>query len=290
MSPHPGRPVAGNSTESGRSVTSKVVAILMTFADGEVHTLTEVARLAGIPTSTVHRLIGELSEWGVLERTEGSQYRIGGPLREICAGASRGPSLQERARRVMEDLSVVTHTPVRFGVLVDHRVRYIEKPATNRPVTTYSDGSAAPVHATAMGKAILAFSPPRTFDIVVSHGLTAYTAYTLTVAEELQKALAAIRLSRFAVSRCEWISGVCSVAVPVFGAGGKVLAALELTVRDLRTDLRAVHPVLAVAARGLSRELAGSSGLETGARALNGWPTSVTLTPERSDLRQPAGL
>jgi DNA-binding IclR family transcriptional regulator len=53
--------MAGNSTESGRSVTSKITSILMTFTEGSVHSLTEIARLAGLPVSTAHRLTSELA-------------------------------------------------------------------------------------------------------------------------------------------------------------------------------------------------------------------------------------
>jgi DNA-binding IclR family transcriptional regulator len=68
--------------------------------------------------------------------------------------------------------------------------------------------------------------------------------------------LAVIRLTRVAVSRCEFEQSVSAVAVPVFGAGGIAAAALELTVTDLRADQRLAQSVLTVAARGLSRELA----------------------------------
>ena len=61
--------MAGNSTESGRSVTSKITSILMTFTEGSVHSLTEIARLAGLPVSTAHRLTAELASWRLLERT-----------------------------------------------------------------------------------------------------------------------------------------------------------------------------------------------------------------------------
>lgn len=272
--------MAGNSLESGRSVTSKVVAILMTFTDGEVHTLTEVAKIAGIPTSTVHRLIGELAAWGVLERTDGSQYRVGAPLREICSHTSRTPNLQERGRRVLEDISLVAHAPVRLGVLTDSRVSYIEKTAVHRPASGYPQDSTAPIHASAMGKALLAFSPQATFDQVVSKGLKSYTPSTITSVDELAKALASVRLSRFAVSRSEWMPGLSALAVPVFGPGGKVLAAIEVTVRDLRTDLRTLHPVLVVAARGLSREMAVGNGYDRAARLLHrGWGASLSLAP-----------
>ena len=57
--------MAGNSAEPGRSVTSKVVAILLTFHDGNEHSLTEIARLTCLPVSTAHRLVTELAGWGV---------------------------------------------------------------------------------------------------------------------------------------------------------------------------------------------------------------------------------
>jgi hypothetical protein len=53
--------MAGNSIDAGRSVTSKVTAILMVFADDGVHTLTEIAGSAHLPTSTAHRLASERS-------------------------------------------------------------------------------------------------------------------------------------------------------------------------------------------------------------------------------------
>jgi DNA-binding IclR family transcriptional regulator len=282
--------MAGNAMESGRTVTSKVVAILMTFVDGEVHTLTEVARLAGIPTSTVHRLIGELAAWGVLERSEGSHYRVGGPLREICFHSARSPNLLERATRVMEDINLAVQTPVRFGMLVDHRVRFIEKVATHRPATSYADAATAPAHATAMGKVLLAFSSPADFELVVSKGLKGYTPHTLTSVEELHKSMASIRLSKLGLSRSEWILGVSALAVPVFGAGGRVVAALELAARDLRADLRALHPVLTVAARGHSRDVIGASGIDLTGRAHRAWRPPLRLAPAEAQHRQTANL
>ena len=108
--------MAGNSADSGRSVTSKVTAILMTFTGGSVHSLTEIARLAGLPISTAHRLASELAAWRILERTEDGYYRIGLPLRMIGTRASHPPNIQERAPRVMEDLSTATRTVARLGV------------------------------------------------------------------------------------------------------------------------------------------------------------------------------
>ena len=79
---------------------------------------------------------------------------------------------------------------------------------------------------------------------------------TVTDPDRLRQCLASIRLTRVAIARWELEPGVSGVAVPVFGSGGMAVAALALTVPNLRADLRTASSVLTIAARGLSRELA----------------------------------
>jgi DNA-binding IclR family transcriptional regulator len=250
--------MAGNSADAGRSVTSKVIAILLTFTNGSVFSLTEIARLAGLPISTAHRLATELVAWGMLERTHDGQYRVGMQLRAIAsepAPVQTPATIHERARRVMEDLSAAgSRATVRLGVLEGLEVAFIEKTAGNRPVSTVFEAATAPAHATAMGKALLAFSAPETVDLVIARGLKRYTPFTVTSPDRLRRALSTTRLTRVAVARRELELTGSAVAVPVFGTGGAVVAALELTVREPH-DLRLIQAPLIVAARGLSREL-----------------------------------
>ncbi len=250
--------MSGNSNDAGRSVTSKVIAILLTFADGNVYSLTEIARRTGLPVATTHRLAQEMAAWGMLERAEDGQYRIGMQLKAIASQAApMPPSLHERARRVLEDLAAAApRSTVRLGVLEGLDVAYIEKAEGNHPVSMVFESETLPAHATAMGKALLAFSSPHVVDGVVAKGLAWYTPFTLTSPERLRRALATIRLTRVAVSRRELDLSASAVAVPAFGAGGGVAAALELTVADPQ-DFRLVQPPLIVAARSLSRELHG---------------------------------
>jgi len=249
--------MAGNSADCGRSVTSKVIAILLSFTNGNVYSLTEIARLAGLPISTAHRLTSELAAWGILERTPDGQYRVGLQLKVIGSMAAPSPtSLHEKARRVMEDLSEAAgRASVRLGVLADNEMAFIEKLPGSRPVSMYYEAATAPAHATAMGKAVLAFSASDVVDAVVAHGLDQYTPFTLTTPERFRRALAVTRLTRVAVARRELNVRTSSVAVPVFAAGGAVVAALELEATTPQ-DLRRMQPPLVVAGRSLSRELA----------------------------------
>jgi DNA-binding IclR family transcriptional regulator len=253
--------MAGNSAEPGRSVTSKVVAILLTFHDGCEHSLTEIAQLTCLPVSTVHRLVTELTGWGVLERTDESRFRVGLPIKAIGSRASYTPAIIESARRVLEDLVTAARTRARLGILTDASVAYIEKRCDHGPVTTFAQTPRLPAHATAMGKALLAFSSAKMVDGIIAGGLKGFTPNTLTDPDQLRRCLASIRLTRVAISRWEFRHGESEVAVPVFGSGGMAVAALELEVPNLRADLQMTSSVLTVAARGLSRELAtGSHG------------------------------
>ena len=130
-------------------MTSKITSILMTFTEGSEHSLTEIARLAGLPVSTAHRLTSELAARRLLERTEDGQYRAGLPLRTIGSTVAAPPSIVERAPYVLEDLAAVTHCRARLGVLRELEVAYIQKQPGPQPATSFCAAATLPLHATA---------------------------------------------------------------------------------------------------------------------------------------------
>ena len=240
-------------------MTSKVAAILLTFqADGK-HSLTEIARLTGLPVSTAHRLVTELEGSGLLERTDDAEFQAGLPLQVFSCGTSSPPGIVEVTRRALEDLATATGARARLGILVGWQVAFIEKHCDHGPVTTFGKAPRLPAHATALGKALLAFSPAEVLDRIIANGLERYTPYTLTDPEKLRRCLATTRRTRVAFVRSEFKQGISAVAVPVFGAGGAAVAALEITVPNLCVDLQAANCVLTVAARGIARELVTSA-------------------------------
>src|SRR4051812_50004921 len=247
-------PVAGGATERGRSVASRVAAILMAFRSGGTHSLTELAGMAGLPISTTHRLVGELVSRRVLERTEAGGYRVGLPLRMI-GGLSfpTSPPLLERALEVMTDLATVTGTTVRAGVLDRRRLTVVE----TYPGRTVAGGFTevpTPPHASALGRVLLAFSPAEVMEEVVSASLAAAEGVAMSP-ERLRRLLATTRLTRVAVHR-DGGDGRYAVAVPVFGTGGALIAALEASAPDRASGFEQVRGALLVAAGSLSRQLA----------------------------------
>ena len=260
------RSMAGNSTDPGRSVTSKVTAILMAFTNGAVLSLTEIAGIAKLPTSTAHRLVSELLAWRLLERTENGGYRIGLPLRIIGKDATGHDTLTRailimRARPVLAELARTARTDVKLGALNGHEVVYLGQfgQGTLNPAGTDGGGAnalgpAPPAYATAIGKALIAFSPTSVVNRVIAEATQ--TGKPMVSPDNFRQARAIIRLTHIATARNENDGNGTTIAMPIFSGGGRVAAAVELTVREPCTNREAVTGALTVACRSLSRQLA----------------------------------
>ena len=270
-----------SNSVDGRSVTSKLAAIIRVFSTGDAHSLSHIARVAGLPVSTAHRLTTELVEWQFLQRTGDKRYSVGTFLTEIGVHAWHEPTIKEHARRVVEDLSAATRATIRFGVLNGLAVSYIEKRPNTRPVVAYFEGRDLPAHATAMGKALLAFSTPEIVNDVIENGLNQFTPFTVVTAAALHRELKICRMTQVAMTRQELNLNISAVAVPVFIGGGQVVGAIELTTSGAGYQLHQLQSAVLVAARGLSRELTASQCRNIGARGLQHGSVVTTLETSR---------
>ncbi len=246
--------MAGNAGQTGRSVTSKVTAILLTFTDGPTFSLTEIAHRTGLPLSTTHRLLGDMTASRLLVRTQRGDYQLGLPILTMMTAPNHTCDITMLGPQVLEDLAAATNLTVRLGILHQHRVAYIEK-TLGRPLTNFIPAATLPLHASAAGKALLAFAPVPTVNAVLTAGLPRFTDRTITRPERLRQALTQIRLNNVALSDGELRQGTSAIAVPVSEPGGRVVGALEATIVARRADLGALASILALAARSITREL-----------------------------------
>src|SRR6185312_13350906 len=114
-----------------------------------------------------------------------------------------------------QDLYEATHETVHLGVLVGSHVLYIDKISGrySSPVATQI-GTRKPMYCTALGKAILAFSPPELLASLLREPLTRYTAHTISTPEALLRELAEVRKAGVAYDREEYTLGITCVAAP----------------------------------------------------------------------------
>ncbi|MFC4053813.1 IclR family transcriptional regulator [Actinomadura syzygii] len=239
-------------------VAGKVMAILNAFAQGGVRlNLSEICRRAGLPLATGHRLVGELVGGGFLERVPDGTYRIGTRLWRIGSQAPAVTGLRELALPHMEDLYEATHDNVQLGVLRDGRVLIVERLRGTRSVPVLTQvGATLPLHATGVGKVLLAHAPPDVRERVLRGGLPRHSARTTTDPDELRRALDRVRRAGYALTRDEMTLGASSVGAPVRDGSGEVVAALSLVSSTRGADLRRLLPPLTTAVRALSRDVA----------------------------------
>lgn len=249
--------MAGNTTSPGRTVASKAIALILIFREGRQYSLTDMARLAGLPLSTTYRLATELAAAGILHRSDQGLFHAGPCLQSINELAVPAPTpAGEKARWLIDDLAAaVPNATVRLGVLRDLEVRYVERPPGTRPAPSLAHCSTAPAHASAMGKALLAFSPPELARQIIHRGLTRHTPFTQTSPKQFLHILATTRMTGAAICERELNRTSWAVAVPVLGLDGNALAALELDTSNPGRQLHLLKAPLDIAARSLSREI-----------------------------------
>ncbi|MGK5683425.1 IclR family transcriptional regulator [Actinoplanes sp. URMC 104] len=248
--------VAGAGDRRGRSVVSKAVALLDAFAVDEPElSLNELAGRTGLPLSTTYRLASELVSWGGLERVPGGGYRVGLRLLEVGALAPRSAGLHEIVVPFMQDLFVATGENVHLAVLEGGEALYVERVTGLRSIPVKSRRwGRMPLHATGVGKVLLAYADPEFTDRVIAAGLARFTPYTIVAPGHLRRNLAEVRRTGVAFAHEEMTVGRVSVAAPLFDAGDRAVAAMSIVV-PTTVDPQRLAPALRTAALCASRRL-----------------------------------
>jgi DNA-binding IclR family transcriptional regulator len=238
-------------------VLARALRILGAFtAQRPAMSLSELSRHAGLPVSTVHRMLGELLNWGALERGEDGRYRIGLRLWEVAALAPRGQGLRERALPYLEDLSQVTRENVQLAVREGTEVVFVERIAGSGavPVLTRVGGRFA-LTATGVGLVLLAHAPVELQDDVLAGPVPRFTEHTVTEPRALRALLADVRTNGFSISDRQVTSDALSVGAPVRDARGTVVAAVSLVVRHGTATPHQLAALVRTSARAISRAL-----------------------------------
>ncbi len=255
-------------TDDDRSVTARALDLLGALTpEHPSASLAELARAAGLAPATAHRLVGELLSWGALERDPDGRYRVGLRLWRTGLLAPVADRLRERALPFMQDLYEITRENIHLAVRDGDHALYVEKLSGHRSVPVLSRvGERLPLHATGVGKALLAWSGPDEVQAYCARGLEARTRHTITEGGRLARDLRRAVEREYASTNEEMTLGSCSVAVPVCpDRQAPPVAALGIVVHSVRADLQRLVPALRVAATGLGRRLAEEPNRATGA-------------------------
>lgn len=237
-------------------MTSRALAVLAAFDDAHPRlSLTDIARRSGLALSTAHRLVGELEQWRGLARRADGRYEIGRRIWDLGLLAPVHRELREVALPLMQDVFAATRENVHLAVREGTSALYVERIGGSQAVPVVSRaGSRLPLHATGVGKALLAHAPREVQDRVLAD-LAPVTPHTVTDPARLRAQLAEVRRRGFARTGEEMSVGTSSLAVPVLDRLGEAFAALGLVVAGGRRDLTRLAPALQVAARAIARQV-----------------------------------
>lgn len=244
------------NSRSGDSVIDRLVRVLGTFERGrEAQSAVEIARRAGLPASTGHRLVSDLVAAGLLERDEDGRFRVGVRLWELATRGSRALGLREAAIPAMERVQARIRQHTQLAVLEDDETLFLER--LSHPDAGANIAQIAgrlPSHASSSGLVLLAAARPAVLERVLARPLEALTPETLTDPQALRRKLAEVRRLGFAVSPGSVEQVSTGVAVPVRD-GRVVVAALGVVLPRDAGDLSPVVGVLTDAAAQITRAL-----------------------------------
>ena len=249
------------SNEAPRDVgvrsVERAIAILDLLAQGEWRTGAEVARGLHVHRSTALRLLATLERHALVERDQRTaRYRLGRRLPQLASVVSGEFDLRYVARPVCEQVAGATGETATFELLIGDDIVPIEQATASTSVVTVNWlGRRYPVHCTASGKAILAFSPQAVRERVLSGDLERVTSRTITDRAELEAQLEGARQSGVARTHEELELGLDAIAAPVFGAEGEVVAALDVSGPSHRLGRPDLERLTIEGAADLSRRL-----------------------------------
>jgi len=208
--------------------------ILSEFSRREA-TLTapELARRLGAPRSTVFRLLVTLENMGFVERTDdGRAYRLGLAVLRLGFEYLASLGITELGRPILERMRDDTGYAANLVVRDGRHIVYIQRAAASSPfASSVAVGTRLPAHATVLGHVLLS-------DLTLSQLRSLYPeprlegsgAHTPANADELFELVQQTRSRGYVLAEGFFEAHISTVAAPVFGENGHVVAAIGLTV------------------------------------------------------------
>lgn len=217
-----------NGVVSSIAKAARLLRALARCQGGEAG-VTELALAAALPKSTVHRVLAELIQEGLVTHTS-SRYQFGAgwyALQLSCSCSGWG-GLLDAARRPLEQAFEASGATVHLAVLEDNQVLYLEK-LTARGGTRIPTrvGGRMPPTCTALGKVLLAYSDISVLRSVLSHNLPRPSPRSIVLPRLLLDQLAQIRQNGYAFDFEEMRPGLFCVAAPIL-RDGQAVAAVSL--------------------------------------------------------------
>lgn len=241
---------------------AKGLKVLEVFAaERRPLSLTELAEIMGINHTSAIRMCSSLCDLGFLRKDRQKLYHLAPKVLTLGFAALQTLNWREVAEIRLKRLYDLCQETVNMAILQGTEVLYLIRLRKEKYLPwDLQVGSTLPVHCTAMGKVLMAFSPPECTESIWSTiEIKKMGPRTISSLKNFRAAVEETRKRGFAVNDEELFVGVRTVAVPVFGKGDSALAAINISVATKRHSqkemLKEMLPPLHEAAAELSQIL-----------------------------------
>ena len=221
--------------------------------------LADLARKVGLPRQSLHRVLRQLEEEGLIIRdTANDRFSVGPRLSRLAISALFSENHNMPARAALKDTVTRIGESCNIGVLDGLEFMYLDRIETEEALRFHLEaGSHVPAHCTSGGKVLLAHLPePVRHDLIRSVKLRKFTKATITAPVKLEAELAGIRDRGYATNNEEYVQGVVGAAVAVVDREGRAIAAIACHAPTARTSMKKLEsfiPHLSRTARSLGR-------------------------------------
>jgi DNA-binding IclR family transcriptional regulator len=212
--------------------------VLGRFARRPSWSLAELAADLGQNKATLFRVLHTLEAAGYLAKDAAGRYAPGLALHALGNSAVRQEQLRWQSLPPLQSLAEETGETVHVGILHEGEVVTVQVVEGTHAVRMHSRiGKRGPAHASALGKALLAYLPDAEVEAILArHGQARFTPNTLATPEALREALHHIRQQGWAPDGEELEAGLRCLAAPITDHSGRPSAALGLSAPAARMD------------------------------------------------------
>jgi IclR family pca regulon transcriptional regulator len=234
------------------------LAVVRAFSDRRRSlTIAQISHKTGIPRAAVRRCLHTLKQLGYAD-SEANNFTLKPKILTLGYSYLSSTPLTVSAQPYMDQISRTLNESCSLAVLDGNNVLYVSRSSTSRIMSVALNvGSRLPAYCTSLGRAMLAYLPDDALKAYFnSVELKAYTERTVVSQKRLKEILAETREAGFTIVEEELEVGLRSIAVPVRGASGTVVAALNIGAQSTRVTSRqmkeAFLPVLLKGSQELS--------------------------------------
>lgn len=231
-------------------------------------TLSELSAQTGLNVSTCHHLVATMLTRGYIgQNPRTKEYALGNKIFELSDARARQFDFIEIAMPALRELNRETGEAVHLAIIQARELVMVAKLDSLHAVKVDSGfaGKSNAAHATASGKAILAWLPESEQQAIIdSKGMEIFTEHTVTDLDKLRGELALVRRHGYAQDREEFQPGVVCLGAAIRNHTGGVIASISCSTPTMRaSDERLTDLIERVkeTAANLSQELGSRSPL-----------------------------